>query len=171
MALMLADPDVVDDSRHLMELTRNQDKQDKFCSCDCEPQAHGLAGCRNCACRAIGLKPLASDSVNEAAEEAIVQRILVMLRVARRKKRLFDKDRAEREATRCDKAPRVAPKRVTTTKPKATTRAVAPRSRTISRKSVAPLEAASFPVLPVEHSRAAWQDETSELLEAVGAVV
>jgi pyruvate/2-oxoglutarate dehydrogenase complex dihydrolipoamide acyltransferase (E2) component len=126
MALMMMDAPVADDLLNLEDLDLAA-----LCQCSCGPGDHDPdAGCQSCACGARGLRGLAGKDQDEDDLDVVVQRILVALKIARKRRIKLGEDRAARDGRDATR-PKVAP-RVTTTKPKATTRAVAPRSRTIS---------------------------------------
>jgi hypothetical protein len=159
MALMVADVEYEPD-----ELLEEDLDMAALCSCACSPASHDPdAGCQSCVCGARGLRGLAGEDQDEDELEVVVQRILVALKIARKRRIKLGEDRAVRDGRDATR-PKVAPKRVTTTKPKATTRAAAPR------KAVAPLEAASLPSA-IGWERGAWIDQETAVLEELGVGV
>jgi hypothetical protein len=150
-----------------------------LCSCACGSASHDAdTGClaSGCPCPARGLRSLAGEGLEDDAEfEAEVVLVTAALWAARARQLRLLEDRADAIAKDPTRAPRSnRPRLMKPTPPKAPaepkaprtgpTKAATPRSGKIVRK-VAP----SSP-LPAEHSRAAWQDETEELLEAAGVL-
>jgi hypothetical protein len=142
------------------------------CLCEHPAGDHDPDGCRACACGARwdGLTP--EDLEDDAEFETDVTRVVAFLKAARARRKRFDDERRDREAagtaTRGTIKPRVTNRKATAVEPKApraaTTKPATARSKAITGKVV------SSSLLPAEHSRAAWQDETEELLEVAGVL-